>query len=253
MSRALLILSNVLMGLLLVPVAHGFFNQLDELKAELATLQTAHAADFGDLMNTLDDISGPSFSDVSATKDWFGKYVASVSDWGIVSGYRDAQGNLIGKFGPGNNVTVAELLKMSFKAAQVDEAQCSLVPPTLSQAIGHWAASYVSCGEQKNVRILKDPNVDLNRPAKRAEVVSVLDDVFGEKVPPLFSNFKDTQGHPLESDIAYAYTRGIVSGDEKNGVELGTFRPDAAINRAEVAKIVYQWLKQKVKQEVAQS
>ena len=81
----------------------------------------------------------------------------------------------------------------------------------------------------------------------------IFKDVFGEKVPPLYSNFKDTQGHPLEADIAYAYTRGIVGGDEKNGAQLGTFRPDAAINRAEVAKIVYQWLKQKVKMEVAQS
>lgn len=240
----------VLAALVVVPVARGFFNQLDELKQELVAYQATNTADFTDLMNTLDDLSAPTFDDVADT-DWFGSYVASVSSWGVVSGYKDAQGQSTGKFGPGNPVTVAEMLKIAFKSAHVDEATCVL-PPSLPQAIGHWAQKFVSCGEARGMRILQDKNLDLNRPATRAEVLAILDDAYGEKVPAIFSNFRDTQGHPLESDIAYAYSRGIVSGDkDANGIALGLYRPNANIVRAEVAKIIYEWQKSIVKQEVA--
>ena len=250
MRRFASILTLLLLTLLTVPLAQSFFDELDDLKKELVTWQTTHAADLSDLMNTLDDLSGPSYKDVGEG-EWFTPYVASVSAWGIVSGYRDANGNLTGEFGPGNNVTVAEVLKMAMKAAKIDETKCGLVPPLHSQAIGHWAVAFVSCAEQSQVRILDDVSIDLNRPARRAEVLAVMHDVFGDTVPPLFSNFRDTMNHPLEADIAYDYTRGIVSGDKNaQGIETGTFRPNAPINRAETAKIIYQRLKADV---VAQS
>lgn len=225
------------------PVAKAFFDDLTALRQELVTWETTHAADFSDLINTLDDISGVQFGDV-AEGDWFNPYVQSVASWGIISGYRGTDGKPTGEFGPSNNVTVAEMLKVALKTAHVDETQCGLVPPEHLQAIGHWAAAFVSCGEGLDMRILRDPDIDLDRPATRAEVVAMIDDAFGDNVPPLYSNFRDTAGHPLEADIAYAYTRGIITGDkDKLNIETGTFRPDAPINRAEVAKIVYQRLK----------
>lgn len=248
MRRFLLPVAGTIAAFALVTAAHGFFSQIDELKAELAGWQTTHAADFSDLLSTLDTLSVASFDDVQEG-DWFGPYVTTVSGWGVVSGYRDANGKPLGKFGPSNSVTVSELLKMAFKAHQVDTSVCGLIPPTHSQAIGHWAQAFISCGEQMNIRLLKDPSLDINRKATRAEVLAVLDDVFNEQVPPLFSNFKDTQGHPLEADIAYAYTRGVVSGDkDSKGVETGIFRPNDKINRAEVAKIIYEWTKVRVKE-----
>jgi hypothetical protein len=33
---------------------------------------------------------------------------------------------------------------------------------------------------------------------------------------------------------------GVVSGDMNNGKATGTFRPDANLNRAEAAKIIYE-------------
>jgi hypothetical protein len=242
MRRFALALPVLALALFLVPAAKSFFDELAELKQELVVWQTTHASDFSDLLNTLDDLSGPSFSDVSDA-DWFSPYVASVSDWGIVSGYKDAQGNPTGVFGPANAVTVAEMLKMAAEAAQVDEDVCGVAPSTHAQAAGHWAAKYIACAEQMKVRILEDAS-DINRQAKRAEVLAIMDDIFKDSVPPLFSNFRDTAGHPLEADIAFGYLRGIVSGDkDSRGTELGTFRPDASINRAEVAKIIYQRLK----------
>lgn len=243
--RRFLLISVTLASLAvaIAPAVHAFFDQIDELKAELATWQVTHAADFTDLMGTLDNISATSFNDVHDT-DWYSPYVSTVSGWGVVSGYRDAAGKPLGIFGPGNAVTVAELLKMAFKAEKIDTTTCGAVPPLHSQAIGHWAQAFVSCGEQMNMRILQNASLDINRKATRAEVLEVMNDVSGVTVPPLFSNFKDTQNHPLESDIAFAYTRGIVSGDkDAKGIETGTFRPNEAINRAEVAKIVYEWQK----------
>jgi hypothetical protein len=249
MRRVALALPVLALALLLVPMTKAFFDEFDELKQELVTWQTTHAADFSDLINTLDDLSTVQFSDVT-TADWFSPYVASVSDWGIVSGYRDAAGQPTGKFGPANPVTVGELLKMALEAAQTDKSQCGLVPPTHTKAIGHWAAQYVSCGEAMNMRLLSDANIDVNRPATRAEVLAVIHDAFGDTVPPLFSNFKDTIGNTYEADIAYAYTRGIVSGDkDSRGIETGIFRPNDPINRAEVAKIIYERLKVDVKTE----
>ena len=238
-----------LTGLLLfvgVPAVDAFFDELEALKAEMVVWETTHAADFSDLMNTLDDLSGRTFEDV-VDSDWFSPYVASVSDWGIVSGYRNDKGELIGKFGPANSVTVAEMLKMAFEAAQVDETGCTTAP-VLAGAATHWAALYVSCGEERNMRILREPGLDLNRPAERAEVLSIIHDAFGDTVPPLYSNFKDTQGHRFEADIAFAYSAGLITGDkDSKGVALGTFRPNALINRAETAKIIYERLKAQVK------
>ncbi len=248
MRRLLFPMTGLALAFAVVTIVHGFFDQIDEMKAELAGWQTTHAADFSDLLSTLDNLSGGSFNDVQEG-DWFSPYVATVSGWGVVSGYKDAQGNSLGMFGPANSVTVAELLKMAFKSHQIDTAVCGLVPPTHADAIGHWAQAYVACGEQMNMRILKDAKIDINRHATRAEVLAVLDDVFGDTVPPLYSNFKDTQGHILEADIAYAYSRGVVTGDkDSKGIETGFFRPNESINRAEVAKIIYEWTKVRVKE-----
>lgn len=250
MRRLVLSLAGMTAALGLVTAVHGFFDQIDAMKAELLGWQTTHAADFSDLFTTLDNLSGNSFHDVNEG-DWFSPYVATVSGWGVVSGYKDANGRPLGTFGPANAVTVAELLKMAFKTSQIDTSSCGLVPPTHSQAIGHWAQEFVSCGEQMQLRILQDPKLSIDRKATRAEVVAVLNDVFGEIVPPLYSNFRDTQGYRLEADIAYAYTRGIVSGDkDSKGIETGLFRPNDNINRAEVAKIIYEWMKVRVKEGV---
>ena len=51
-------------------------------------------------------------------KQWFTGFVQGISDRQIVSGYRDASGNLTGEYGPGNNVTVAEILKIAINVAK---------------------------------------------------------------------------------------------------------------------------------------
>ncbi len=223
-----------------------FFDEIVTLQEELQVWEATNAADFTDVIEQLEDITGPVFRDV-ADADWFNPYVASLSEWGIVSGYKDESGRPTGEYRPGNQVTVAEVLKMSMEAAQINEVDCTNVP-LHPQAAGHWSKSYVACAENLGVRLL-DPRLpaDLNRPAARAEVLTIIHDTFGDEVLPLYSSFVDTQGHRFEADIAYANLYGIVSGDTSAaGVEIGTFRPDDEINRAETAKIIYEKLKLQV-------
>ncbi len=227
-------------------VGAQFFDEIVALQEELQVWEATNAADFSDVIEQLEDITGPVFRDV-ADADWYNPYVASLSEWGIVSGYKDSQGRPTGEYRPGNQVTVAEVLKMAMEAAQIDEESCTGTP-LHPQATNHWAKLYVQCAEDRGVRLL-DPHLpaDLNRPAKRAEVLTIIHDTFGEEVLPLYSSFVDTQGHRFEADIAYANLYGIVSGDtNSSGSETGTFRPDDAINRAETAKIIYEKLKLEV-------
>jgi hypothetical protein len=226
-----------------VSAAGAFFDEIVALQEELQVWEDSNAADFSDVIEQLEDITGPVFRDV-ADADWFNPYVASLSEWGIVSGFKDDRGRPTGEYRPGNEVTIAEVLKMAMEAAQVDESQC-LNTPLHPQALNHWATNYVACAESLGVRML-DPRLpaDLNRSAKRAEVLTIMHDTFSDEVLPLYSSFSDTQGHRFEADIAYANLYGTVSGDtNSDGVEVGTFRPDDAINRAETAKIIYGRLK----------
>lgn len=237
----------ITLGVLAVTGVTGaqFFDEIVALQEELRVWEESNAADFSDVIEQLDDITGPVFRDVT-NDDWFNPYVASLAEWGIISGFKDSNGRPTGEYRPGNNVTIAEVLKMAMEAAQINTDNCTNTP-LHPQAVNHWARPYIACAEAMGVRLM-DPRqpAELNRPARRAEVLTVLHDTFQDEVLPLYSSFSDTQGHRYEADIAYANLYGIVSGDTKNGVETGTFRPDDSINRAEVSKIIYEKLKLQV-------
>jgi len=223
--------------------AYGFLGSLDSLKEEFETMESAPESQINTILLQLEKMSGNTFRDVQSD-DWFYKYVSSVARWGIASGYKNEQGERTGYFGPGDSVTVVQIIKMALRAAQVDETQCGQAQ--LAQARGHWANSFIACAEQISMRIIH-PQLDINREALRAEVLSIVHDAFGDTIPPMLSTFKDTVDHSLESDIAYAAALGIVSGDEdKAGNPTGTFRPNDGVNRAEAAKIIYEKLRVEV-------
>lgn len=224
--------------------AFAFFEGFSTLSDEIRSMEESSPEGLNDLVQKLSGATEPQFVDVGSA-DWFYAYVSSVARWGIVSGYKDAVGKPTGSFGPGNTVTVAEILKMALRAAQVNETTCKGTAG-LAQAERHWARPYVICAQERGVRLLQS-SPDLDRPALRGEVLSVVFDAFGDKVPPLFAPFTDTRDHPLESDIAYAAALKMVSGDkDASGKPTGTFRPDAPVNRAEAAKIIYEKLRVEV-------
>lgn len=233
------------LALVLVPAsAVAFFGELDSLEKELDSIEETDSTSTDDLdalFDKLEDVSGESvgvqFNDVSSS-DWFHQYVSSVAAKGIVSGYKDASGNSTGMYGPGDSVTIAQMLKIGIEAAGTDESKCTRKPAT-SGAVGHWAERYVACAELHGMRIVRD-GVDINRPARRGEVLGIIHDAFGDVPAGGDSPFLDTGGHPYESDITYAYSQGTVSGDtDASGNLTGTYRPDDGVNRAEAAKIVH--------------
>jgi len=239
------ILPLCLLGLLLATFpAHAFFESLDEMERSLGNSSDPAPAPAGldDLIEELAPaveapvIAGPLFTDIPSGA-WFEQYVLDVATREIAEGYKDGDGNLTGYFGPGDAVTVAQILKIAMRAAGIDEAQCANAPDH-PQARGHWAEQFVACGEQLGMRILAG-HPALDRPARRAEVLSVIHDAFGDRVPSIPAYFDDTAGHAYENDIAYAAEQGIVAGDaDESGAPTGRFRPDDGINRAEAAKII---------------
>jgi hypothetical protein len=244
MKRTLIVLSSL--AAVVVGTGYAFFDEVVLLKQELQTWEATQAADFTDVVAQLDDITAPVFRDVPADS-WFSPYVSSLAEWGIVSGYRNAQGQQTGEFKPSSNVTIAEALKMAMVAAKVDVSLCTNTP-LHSDAANHWAKLYVACAEAMDMRLFRGNAPALDSAAKRSQVIAIINDAFGEDVLPLFSNFRDTAGNPWESDIAYAALLGIVSGDtDASGNPTGYFRPNENIVRAETAKVIYEKIKDEVK------
>jgi len=167
---------------------------------------------------------------------WFYSSVLALTELGIASGYKDSAGNLTGSYGPENNVTHAEAIKISLgSAGGMDDASCGT--PSHPKASGHWAADYIACAEQRNFGFTSSQG--LNDAASRAEVLHYVLKAFGITAPDGTPPFADSVSHKYKNDIAYAYALEIISGDkDANGNEKGIFRPNDPVNRAEVAKIV---------------
>lgn len=178
---------------------------------------------------------------------WYTDYVSTVKELGIVSGYKDEAGNDLGIFGPGNNVTVAEMLKIGLETSNRGKSDGT---PSLAGALNHWARSYVRRAEELGLNLVSDEGTDLNRPATRAEVIRLMLEAIGVDPETVSStSFSDLpSGHLHAAFVEFAVEQGIVSGDDN----ATTFRPDAPINRAEVAKISKKVLEYILEQQATQ-
>lgn len=165
---------------------------------------------------------------------WFYTYVETLTDLGIVSGYKDADGKPKGLYGSENPITRAETMKIAVGAAGIDPASCG--SPKHPKAAAHWASQYIACAEGQNFGITAETNLDA--PIGRAEAVHYFLMAFGVSVPGGTPPLTDSKDHQYKNDIAYAYALEIVSGDTNaDGSEKGIFRPNENLNRAELAKI----------------
>ncbi len=172
-----------------------------------------------------------SFIDVSPTA-WYAPFVRDATALGIVSGYKDVYGNPTGMFGPEKPVTIAEALKISLESAGYDSS--------LGHGYGHWAANYLSIATGENFAITQQYSLNLDAPATRAEVASIVNDAFRVQIPepgpvPFSDVNLSTQYAPSIQSLA---ADGILSGDtDATGQQTGYFRPYDRVNRAEVVKI----------------
>lgn len=173
--------------------------------------------------------------------EWYAPYVRAIASLQLVSGYRDAAGEPVGLFGPGDPVTVEQLAKVAVLAAGIDAAECTLPPSTLS-ASGSWSAAYVRCAEERAWAVYSDPAADVQRPATREEVVMTILQAFTRPfdVDTSTMTFTDVeQSAAFAPAIAKAAADGVVSGyTDEHGRLTGMFGPTNLVTRAEFSKIV---------------
>lgn len=173
---------------------------------------------------------------------WFATYVFDAAKGGMIGGYKDENGEYTGKFGPENQVTVAELAKMAHRLGGVQEKEIEepSVNPNVPESA--WFAEYMASAEHRGWVIYADATIDPIRPATRAEVLVTLLQALDVPVHwPTGEVFTDVNWRttPFAGVIETAAADGVVAGrTDDEGRPTGIFEPDAPVNRAEMATIL---------------
>lgn len=171
---------------------------------------------------------------------WFAPYVRGALEKGIVSGYRDARGDLTGEFKPERGVSVEELAKLAVNVTGGISVRCPETPRN-GTASGSWSARFVACAEEGGWSVFSDGSIDVRKPATRAQVVVTLLQAFeigwGERTGIVFMDV------PLSVEFGAAVERakadGLVNGYvDADGKPTGKFGPTEPVTRAEAAKMV---------------
>ncbi len=166
---------------------------------------------------------GVALKDVWAD-DWFGMYVKKLMDLKIFEGYKDTKGKPLGLYGPADPITLGQLAKVGALLGQHP------VSPVVGSA---WATPYIAAAKAAKFTVFLS-SVDANAPATRGAVIQTILEALGITIEASASVYSDVPAsHPYAAAITTATKLGIVSGDDGKS----TFRPNAPINRAEVAKM----------------
>ncbi|EKD92840.1 MAG: Tenascin-X, partial [uncultured bacterium] len=173
------------------------------------------------------------FDGESEEQAWFYDDVIGMREEGIVSGYKDASGEMTGEFGPSNPVTVAEALKMTLESSGLGEASGDAQDPG---AQGQWFEGYVKQAEDLGLQI-NDSIEDWNAPCQREDVAVMIGEVFelgGEDTDyeGVFPDVEPTD--PYGGYFQAVYDNDIMTGDG----DTQNFRPEEGINRAEISKVM---------------
>ncbi len=196
----------------------------------------AIAAEIEKLLNENDELSvtgdeAYQFRDVPLVNQdgenpWYFGSVMTMKEDGVVSGYKDENGNFTGEFGPENNVTIAEALKMALEAAGHQ------MTPTDG---GHWAqsAGYVAKAKELGIGDLIDLG-NLDKYATREEIAVIVAEAFeldtDMEYEGVFSDYKGKFGGHIQAVYDAEIFTG--EGDTKN------FNGSGLINRAAMAKVI---------------
>lgn len=218
-----------------------------DVKARLQEIRDSNASDdaIAKLANIFDESVERSrlakfrdgllrFRDVDDDDDsWFHDFVERMAEKGIVKGFTGPDGKPTGEFRPGNLVTRSEALKMVLEAIMHDIADGQ---PVLASVKAHWAAKYWKWAIDNEIDFASLADTP-DTAATRGDIIRMIMQTAGVISPErdetcTFPDLDSTD--PRTSDICYAQSLGVVSGDS----DTGNFRPNDPINRAEVAKII---------------
>jgi len=190
-------------------VAKGFFDAGTNFypdrnlnRAELAKL-VYKVAKYANIVTDIDTTNAPSFTDVP--KDaWFYPYVATVTKANLMSGYKDANGNSTGKFGPADMVTRAQAAKSFINAAGVPNATTPAAPFS-DLVAGSWYMDYISTAYNKSIIDgYANGKFGPNDPVTRAQIAKIISNSL----------------NPKDRPVANTNVNGVVNGNV-NGVVNG--------------------------------
>lgn len=111
-------------------------------RAEMSKIATKLATMTGVVKDANDMSGAASFSDVPSDQ-WYYGYVSVLSKNKILEGYRDASGNLTGRFGPGDFVNRAEASKILLLAAGIP-SKLTPATPFIDVNPSDWFYEYVT-------------------------------------------------------------------------------------------------------------
>lgn len=162
---------------------------------------------------------------------WFTSAVQALIQRGIASGYTDTSGRPLGLFKPNDPLTSAEAVKMilSMTRQKLSDGQ-----PENVSARNTWAAPFIKTVEDMDITTIP-AGLNVFIPASRGAVIQTIFEITGIPFDPVPNSYIDLpDDSPYAKAILTATRLHLIKGDDKSK----TVRPDAFINRAEMAKIL---------------
>ena len=157
---------------------------------------------------------------------WYTPYLVTVYELGLM------QGNSVGAFCPGGSVTLAETVALAARLHSIytsGSAEFRQGAP--------WYQVYVDYCMKNG--ILQKEYADYNAAAKRSDFADILSRALPADALNAINTITDGQlpdvpdGSEHAAEIYLLYRAGVLTGND----EYGTFAPDTAIRRSEVAAI----------------
>jgi len=172
---------------------------------------------------------------------WFAPFIFKAAQRGILTGYKDDQGNATGMFGPSNLITRAELSVIAHRLGGLSEQQFAHIKTANTGALNYWFTPMWTSAEERGWVIYQDPLTDPLGFASRSEVVitflQAMDIPLEWQKGDLFTDV--TPRTRYAAAIETAAHMGMVEGrKDAGGNPLRLFVPEDPINRAEIAKII---------------
>jgi len=185
------------------------------------------------------------FCDVT-TADWYSPYTNALKYEGIISGYYEAD-SYNPCFHPNEDITRAEFLKMLSIIAKRTPLTYNTNAPTFSDLDeNEWSTSYIQWAAQYGIvngysDLTFRPHANITR-AEALEMlknailkINAMGNNYAMKYDAALEPFADVEMDDWFYDaVARAYNNKFVSGTTET-----TFEPNRNINRAEAAKLIY--------------
>ena len=207
-----------------------YFRPNDNInRAEMAKI-AVKLAEYAGIVPGIDTDGVTMPTDVPADS-WFAPYVATGIKYGLFEGYKDANGNLTGYFGPADNVTRAQAAKVFTNAAGVPDATTPSAPFTDLED-GAWYVTYVTTAyNQSIIDGYKDASGNLtgkfgpNDPLTRAQLAKV--------------SINSLNPHEREDTNSNDNTNGSTTKKGTLSVELSDDTPPAANIPQDAPSVAY--------------